>query len=76
MERFHLWVRQIEFHFEFGLKYKDIRSVFDLKHGFQISEQHLKPPEQLRVSRRQLANLPGNTVKLLHNKAHMGENTP
>ncbi len=32
----------IEFYFELGLKYKDIRSVLNTRHGFDVSERHLK----------------------------------
>lgn len=40
----------IEFYFELGLKYKDIKSVLNRRHGFEISKRHLKrklPPERL-----------------------------
>ncbi|XP_051939858.1 uncharacterized protein LOC127613013 [Hippocampus zosterae] len=42
MERVQPFVSLIEFYFEIGLKYKDIKSVLDVKYGFQISERHLK----------------------------------
>lgn len=32
----------IEFYFKLGLKYKDIKSVLDRRHGFRISERHLE----------------------------------
>ncbi len=46
-----LWFRQlrtfimeqfIEFYFELGLKYKEIRAVLSTRHGFYVSEKHLK----------------------------------
>ncbi len=46
-----LWFRQlrtfimeqfIEFYFELGLKYKEIRAVLSTRHGFYVSERHLK----------------------------------
>nr|XP_033492050.1 uncharacterized protein LOC117263018 [Epinephelus lanceolatus] len=42
MERIHPWERLIEFYFEIGLKYKDIKSVLASKHGFHVSERQLK----------------------------------
>ncbi len=46
-----MWFRQlrtfimeqfIEFYFELGLKYKEIRAVLSTRHGFYVSERHLK----------------------------------
>ncbi|XP_036006071.1 uncharacterized protein LOC118566787 [Fundulus heteroclitus] len=38
----HPWGRYIDFYFELGLEYKHIKSVLDSRHGFSISERHLK----------------------------------
>lgn len=35
-------MEQFEFYFKLWLKYKDIKSVMDRRHGFRISEQHLQ----------------------------------
>ncbi|XP_054641995.1 uncharacterized protein LOC129187166 [Dunckerocampus dactyliophorus] len=36
------WDRFIEFYFELGLKYKDIKTVLSSKHRFEVSQRHLK----------------------------------
>ena len=36
MEFAQPWERLIEFYFEIGLKYKDIKSVLSSRHGFDI----------------------------------------
>ncbi|XP_074525951.1 uncharacterized protein LOC141790170 [Halichoeres trimaculatus] len=42
MEGAHRWGRFIDFYFEIGLKYKDIKTILESRHGCQISERHLK----------------------------------
>ena len=36
------WEKLIEFYFEMGLKYSEIKTVLSSRHGFEISERHLK----------------------------------
>ncbi|XP_038133904.1 uncharacterized protein LOC119778637 [Cyprinodon tularosa] len=38
----HPWEKFIHFYFSIGLTYKDIKSVLGCRHGFDISERHLK----------------------------------
>ncbi|CAJ1057724.1 uncharacterized protein LOC110369479 [Xyrichtys novacula] len=38
----HPWEKFIDFYFSIGLTYKDIKSVLARRHGFDISERHLK----------------------------------
>ncbi|XP_030609254.1 uncharacterized protein LOC115796912 [Archocentrus centrarchus] len=42
MEDAHPWGEYIDFYFDLGLNYKDITSVLGSRHGFHISERHLK----------------------------------
>lgn len=44
MEGTHMWVRLINFYFEIGLKYKEIRfkSALNTRHSVQVSKRHLK----------------------------------
>ncbi|XP_042073225.1 uncharacterized protein LOC121813492 [Haplochromis burtoni] len=42
MEDTHPFERFIDFYFELGLNYKDIKTVLCIRHSFHISERHLK----------------------------------
>ncbi|XP_019729826.1 uncharacterized protein LOC109518449 isoform X2 [Hippocampus comes] len=75
MEGVQPFVSLIEFYFEIGLKYKDIKSVLDVKYGFQISERHLKRVlNQRGLFRRKTFNDLGVLVDFIRNQLqHSGQ---